>query len=213
MVTERKRAMHTAKRSCAGSLALSECPANEARLLSADLLRYESHAAEWLASLQRPSEAASNQIPCLKRKSYQMALWGLVAASYCVSLMLMAGPFKPDLNVHLTVYKVGHVAGFAVLGLIVAFYFRREFGFSVLLGVTLTLLACAFFGGLVELYQFLVPGRSPELRDITLDSIGAFAGAIAYGAHRMTAAGTRFTPRQANSVEAVESTQELLERR
>jgi len=147
-----------------------------------------------------------------QHKKFQMVLWALVAASYCVSLMLIAGPFKPDVDVHLTAYKVGHVAAFALLGLIVAFYFRREFGFSVLLGMTLTLLACTFFGALIELYQCLVPGRSPELRDISLDSIGAFAGALAYGAHRI-AAGGKLATVPVHSRNAVEGVLELLERR
>ena len=142
----------------------------------------------------------------------QMVLWGIAAASYCVLLMLIAGPFRPELDVHLTGYKVGHVAAFAVLGLLIAYYFRREFEFSVLLGVTLTLPACVFFGGLLELYQCFLPGRSPELRDITLDAIGAFAGALAYGAHRI-AAGGRLAAVSINSRNAVESVFELLERR
>jgi VanZ family protein len=142
----------------------------------------------------------------------QMALWGIVAASYCVFLMLIAGPFRPELDVHLTGYKVGHVAAFAVLGLLIAYYFRREFEFSILLGLSLTLLACIFFGSLIELYQCLLPGRSPELRDISLDSVGAFAGALAYGAHRI-AAGGRLSTAAVNSRNAVESIFELLERR
>lgn len=142
----------------------------------------------------------------------QRVLWSFVAASYCILLMVVAGPYKPDLDVHLTVYKVCHVASFALLGLLIAYYFRREFGISVLLGVTLTLLSCAFFGALLEVYQCLLPGRSPELRDITLDSIGALAGALAYGAHRI-AAGRKVSPVSVNSRNAVEGILELLERR
>jgi len=141
-----------------------------------------------------------------------MVLLGFVAVSYCISLILLAGPFKPELDVHLTGYKVGHVVAFAVLALLVAYYFRREFSLSVFLGMTLTLLACTFFGGLIELYQFLIPGRSPALRDVTLDSIGAFAGALAYGVHRM-AAGGQSNVRKANSVNVIEGPLELLERR
>jgi VanZ family protein len=147
-----------------------------------------------------------------EHKRSQTVLWSFVVASYCVLLMVVAGPFKPDLDVHLTGYKVGHVAAFALLGLLIAYYFRREFGISVFLGVTLTLLSCAFFGALLELYQCLLPGRSPELRDITLDSVGALVGALAYGAHRLAAAG-KFSPVPVSSHNAVEGILELLERR
>ena len=145
-------------------------------------------------------------------RRYQTVLWGLVASAYCVSLLLIAGPFRPEPDMHLTTYKVGHVAAFAVLGLLVSYYFRREFRFSVILGVTLTLLACALFGALVELYQYLIPGRSPELRDLTLDSLGAIVGALAYGAHQITARGTDAAT-TGNSLDIVESALELLERR
>lgn len=124
----------------------------------------------------------------------QLAFRSLVVGFYCALLILMAGHFKPDLDVPLIGYKVGHVAAFACLGLLIAYYFRREFEFSVVLGGTLTLLACTFLGGLIEVYQYLVPGRSPELRDVALDSIGAFAGALAYGAH-LIVAGDRVRPR------------------
>lgn len=147
-----------------------------------------------------------------RQRRYQTVLWSLVASAYCVSLLLIAGPFRPEADIHLTTYKVGHVAAFVVLGLLVGYYFRREFRFSVVLGITLTLLACVLFGALVELYQWLIPGRSPELRDLTLDAIGAFAGALAYGAHQITARGTAAAT-TVNSLDVVEGTLELLERR
>ena len=147
-----------------------------------------------------------------QHRRYQTVLWSLVASAYCVSLLLIAGPFRPEADMHLTTYKVGHVAAFVLLGLLVGYYFRREFRFSVFLGVTLTLLACALFGALVELYQYLIPGRSPELRDLTLDSIGAIAGALAYGAYQITARGTAAAT-TGNSLDVVESALELLERR
>jgi VanZ family protein len=147
-----------------------------------------------------------------QHRNSQMALWGIVAIFYAAFLVLIAGPFRPELDVNLTGYKVGHVAAFTGLGLLIAYYFRREFELSIFLGITLTWVACTFFGGLVELYQCLLPGRSPELRDIALDSIGAFAGALAYGAHRMAAGGTLSTV-TASSRSAVEGLLELLERR
>jgi len=139
---------------------------------------------------KRDAKMDQHRRPCV-------ALWSFVAACYGVLLVLIAGHFRPGLDVHLSGYKVGHAVAFAGLGLLIACYFRREFEFSIVLGVTLTLLACAFFGALIELYQCLLPGRSPELRDIALDSMGALAGALAYVGYQIAAGNSpRTTVRQ-----------------
>lgn len=67
--------------------------------------------------------------------------------------------------------KLAHFAAYAVLGLLLA---RGQHLSGVSVGLVLVL--GSVIGGLDELYQATVPGRSPEVGDWVADTLGVVAG-------------------------------------
>ena len=84
-----------------------------------------------------------------------------------------AGPAVPGLD------KLAHALMYAVLGGATARASRRS-GHAVPVAHGLGLLAALLTGGLDELHQQWVPGRSAEVADIVADVIGGALGAAAY---------------------------------
>ncbi len=70
-------------------------------------------------------------------------------------------------------FNWGHVAAYFVLALCV--YTGLGQSWSGLRGKLLTVLWCAAYGLTDEFHQMFVPGRTPELRDIWNDALGATA--------------------------------------
>lgn len=72
--------------------------------------------------------------------------------------------------------SLGHFVGYAVLGAL-AFMAVRGDG-SGRRAVALAVLFCAVYGITDEFHQSFVPGRSPDVFDWGVDTIGALCGAL-----------------------------------
>lgn len=75
------------------------------------------------------------------------------------------------------VRKTAHVMEYAILGGLVFFNIKnwlinKKNTFYLFLGTTI----CALYAASDELHQYFVPGRSCQLSDVLLDTIGAFGG-------------------------------------
>ena len=71
--------------------------------------------------------------------------------------------------------KCAHFLAYLVLGIIVLFAMRR-IGLMGKQGVVFTLLLCICYAITDELHQAFVPGRTPKLLDVLIDSSGASIG-------------------------------------
>ena len=119
-------------------------------------------------------------VPSRRRPARLLRLlhvWGPVAAVMAVIFLLSASSSLPrlpasvsDLAAHAVAYAV---LGVAMLRAVTGADSSRVTGGGVLLAVALT-----FAYGLTdEIHQSFVPGRTPELRDLAADAVGAAAGA------------------------------------
>ncbi|KKM09906.1 hypothetical protein SY88_17195 [Clostridiales bacterium PH28_bin88] len=78
-------------------------------------------------------------------------------------------PFLPDLN-------WGHLVGYLVLAVLVRFALKRTVatprpgGWAVLIGV--------LYGISDEFHQYFVPSRSPDVKDLAVDAVGALLGVL-----------------------------------
>lgn len=75
--------------------------------------------------------------------------------------------------------KLFHFVEYFILGAILVRAFARSFdkaNFKIIF--LLSILIASIYGGLDELHQRFVPGRSPEIFDIFSDIIGSFLGAL-----------------------------------
>lgn len=86
--------------------------------------------------------------------------------------------FRPDVNLeslnHL-IRKCAHFLAYLVLGVIGLFAMRR-IGLTGKRGVGFALLLCIAYAITDELHQSFVPGRTPKLTDVLIDSSGALLG-------------------------------------
>ncbi len=103
--------------------------------------------------------------------------WGPAAALMAVIFVVSASSSPPrlpasvsDVTAHAIAYAVLAVA---VLRALTGADFSRITGGGVLLAVVLTVA----YGLTDEIHQSFVPGRTPELRDLAADTVGAVAGA------------------------------------
>ncbi len=94
----------------------------------------------------------------------------------------LATLFRTDVNV-LTlnhfIRKCAHFLAYLVLGIIVLFAMRR-IGLMGKQGIGFTLLLCISYAITDELHQAFVPGRTPKLLDVLIDSSGASLGISIY---------------------------------
>lgn len=85
--------------------------------------------------------------------------------------------------------KVAHMLIFAILAFLAAWGLRHAFPFWPAARVLLlALLVAVAYGGLDELHQRAVPGRTPDPMDVAADGLGAGA-AVAVIAWRRRRAG------------------------
>ena len=87
-------------------------------------------------------------------------------------------------------YKVGHVIGYACLGLSLLIPFKL----SVKRPILITLLVTVFYASLDEFHQRFVPGRHSSLEDILLDLSAATVAILIYQIYRT--ARNRKTPQE-----------------
>jgi VanZ family protein len=102
----------------------------------------------------------------------------LLSTKVTMAIVSLAKLFRPDVNV-LTlnhfIRKCAHFLAYLVLGIIGLFAMRR-IGFRGKKAVGLTLLLCISYAITDELHQGFVPGRTPKLMDVLIDSSGASLG-------------------------------------
>jgi len=93
-------------------------------------------------------------------------------------IVSLAQRFRPDVNVvslNYFIRKCAHFLAYLVLGIIGLFAMRR-IGFRGKKAIGLTLLLCISYAITDELHQGFVPGRTPKLTDVLIDSSGALLG-------------------------------------
>lgn len=79
-------------------------------------------------------------------------------------------------NVQFSVRKLAHFSIYACLGLLM----RLSFCFIPVKGkkAVWSFSACVIYAGSDEFHQYFVPGRSAEVRDVCIDSLGALTGTL-----------------------------------
>ena len=106
----------------------------------------------------------------------------LLSTKVTTIIVSLAKLFRPDVNV-LTlnhfIRKCAHFLAYLVLGIIVLFAMRR-IGLMGKQGIGFTLLLCISYAITDELHQAFVPGRTPKLLDVLIDSSGASIGIGVY---------------------------------
>lgn len=80
-------------------------------------------------------------------------------------------------SIHYYVRKAAHMTEYFLLAIAISFplYVYRVRGFWLML---LAGIVCVGFAGLDEYHQSFVAGRGPSLKDVGIDSIGAFVGIL-----------------------------------
>lgn len=78
-------------------------------------------------------------------------------------------------TINFLIRKVAHFTEYAILAVLITFFIMTfdKTGFSAIIA---TVAICAIFAASDELHQGFVAGRNPALRDVGIDSFGAFAG-------------------------------------
>jgi VanZ family protein len=102
----------------------------------------------------------------------------LLSTKVTTFIVSLAQQFRPDMNVlslNYFIRKCAHFLAYLVLGIIVLFAMRR-IGFTGKQSVVFTLLLCIGYAITDELHQAFVPGRTPKLMDVFIDSSGALQG-------------------------------------
>ena len=69
--------------------------------------------------------------------------------------------------------KLAHFSEYAILFSLVYWLFRKGFTLSKAIALPLVLLCVVLFAMSDEVHQAFVPGRSPQVRDVLIDSLGA----------------------------------------
>lgn len=82
-------------------------------------------------------------------------------------------------NFHHLVRKNAHFLIYFVLGMLVVRAFRFS-GIRGKKGIVLALALCVVYAISDELHQLFVPGRGAQVKDVLIDSTGAFVGIIIY---------------------------------
>jgi len=104
-------------------------------------------------------------------------LWKLVLVVLLVAVSYLALTPRPPAGIDLGWDKLNHMAAFTALAFCAALGFRTT---------RRTLLAASggllVFGGLIEILQLTVPGRSSEWGDLLADAIGIAVGMAIAGA-------------------------------
>ena len=106
----------------------------------------------------------------------------ILSTKVTTAIVSLAKLFRPDVNVlslNHFIRKCAHFLAYLVLGIIVLFAMRR-IGLTGKKGILWTLLICIGYAITDELHQGVVPGRTPKLMDVLIDSSGASLGISIY---------------------------------
>ena len=102
----------------------------------------------------------------------------LLSTKVTTIIVSLAKLFRPDVNVlslNHFIRKCAHFLAYLVLGIVMLFAMKR-IGYTGKKGVVFTLLLCISYAITDELHQAFVPGRTPKLLDVLIDSSGASLG-------------------------------------
>lgn len=77
------------------------------------------------------------------------------------------------------VRKIAHAGVFLVLGVLVCFLVK-EFTLDIKKILIISFIICMFYACSDEIHQLYVPGRSGELKDIVIDSLGLLTGEMIF---------------------------------
>ena len=83
------------------------------------------------------------------------------------------------INFNYLVRKGMHFLAYFILGILISISFRRR-RLHIIRNLMIALFLCILFAISDEVHQIFVPGRSPGIRDIFIDSVGAMAGITVY---------------------------------
>ena len=106
----------------------------------------------------------------------------LLSTKVTTIIVSLAQQFRSDVNVlslNYLIRKCAHFLAYLVLGIIVLFAMRR-IGLTGKKGILWTLLICIGYAITDELHLGVVPGRTPKLMDVLIDSSGASLGISIY---------------------------------
>ena len=78
------------------------------------------------------------------------------------------------------VRKGAHYLIYCLLGLVCTYTATRNEERTVLKAGLFALIYCTVYAAGDELHQFFVPGRSAQLRDVALDTVGALSGILLF---------------------------------
>lgn len=91
-----------------------------------------------------------------------------------------AVPFHIDVAyVHFIVRKLAHLTAYFILGILMLRAAKRHFSKGLHV-IWLSFILCVLYAMSDELHQLFIPGRSGEIRDVIIDSIGALLGISTY---------------------------------
>ena len=77
----------------------------------------------------------------------------------------------------LIVRKLAHVTIYLILGILV-FLYLNEYNINYKHLIMLSILICFIYAISDEIHQLFIPGRSGEIRDVLIDTLGSFIGSI-----------------------------------
>ena len=103
-----------------------------------------------------------------------LGVTGLIAA-----LIEKISPSSDALAFNHVIRKCAHFFAYLVLGMVVLFAMRKM-GISGTKGILLTLAICVVYAISDEWHQGFIPGRTPKLTDILIDSCGSLLGTALY---------------------------------
>jgi VanZ family protein len=103
-----------------------------------------------------------------------LGVTGLIAA-----LIEKINPSSDALAFNHIIRKCAHFFAYLVLGMVVLFAMRKM-GISGTKGILLTMAVCVVYAISDEWHQGFIPGRTPKLTDILIDSCGSLLGTILY---------------------------------
>lgn len=139
----------------------------------------------------------------MNEKGRKIAIWSVVALWMVIIFQLssQSGEQSNDLSLGVTgliafliekispssdalafnyfIRKCAHFFAYLVLGLVVLFAMRKM-GKSGTKGILLALVVCVIYAISDEWHQGFIPGRTPKLMDIFIDSSGSLLGTILY---------------------------------
>ena len=104
-------------------------------------------------------------------KSKKMFFWVVLTAVYMVVLLGLSVKSSFDMEVSSFIFNLFHVPAYVLLAFLLVntlYVYNKKISFRLW-----AFWGAVFYGGLMEVAQSFVPGRTASLGDLILDAIGA----------------------------------------